>query len=310
MFVWARNREILCREFFPLYGTHLSHLENILIVMVIDSRLLQFLFYWEDIFNFILLWLCIVSCLLNYTASHSKQPARCTQPGVGMHYHREGNFREVYILHSSRYDRICESLSRKFVTIAIQTHNTSTQIAKLIPRKCLFEREIAKFYAANFFHSTVHTWAMENILIVMVTDSRLLQFLFYWEDIFNFILLWLCIVSCLLNYTASHSKQPARCTQPGVGMHYHREGNFREVYISHSLRFDRIGESLSRELVNITIQTHNTSTQMAKFNTTKMFVWLWNCEILCCKFFPLYVYTVPYVQTTSTQRPPVLSYHY
>ena len=34
--------------------------------------------------------------------------------------------------------------------------------------------------------------------------------------------------------------------------------NFREVYILRFLRFDRIRENLSREFVNITIQTHNT----------------------------------------------------
>ena len=70
-------------------------------------------------------------------------------------YRRAGNFREVYISCFSRLDQIRESLSREFVNITIQTHNTSTQIAKLKPRKCLFEREIAKFYSANIFRSTV-----------------------------------------------------------------------------------------------------------------------------------------------------------
>ena len=64
---------------------------------------------------------------------------------------------KVYILRSSRFDQIRESLSREFVNIAIQTHNISTQIVKLKPRKCLFERKIAKFYTANIFRSTVHT---------------------------------------------------------------------------------------------------------------------------------------------------------
>ena len=77
-------------------------------------------------------------------------------------YCRAGNFREVYISRSSRFDRIRESLSHEFLNIAIQTHNTSTQIAKLIPRKCLFEREIAKFYAANFFRSTVCMYSMHK----------------------------------------------------------------------------------------------------------------------------------------------------
>ena len=70
-------------------------------------------------------------------------------------YRRAGNFRKVYISRSSRFDQIRESLSREFVNITIQTHKTSTQIAKLKPRKCLFKREIAKFYSANIFHSTV-----------------------------------------------------------------------------------------------------------------------------------------------------------
>ena len=71
-----------------------------------------------------------------------------------MYHRRAGSFREVYISRSSRFDRIRESLSREIVNIAIQTHNTSTQIAKLIQQKCLFEREIAKFYAVNCFRST------------------------------------------------------------------------------------------------------------------------------------------------------------
>ena len=74
------------------------------------------------------------------------------------------NFREVYISRSSRFDQIRESLSREFVNITIQTHNTSTQIAKLKPRKCLFEHEIAKFYSANIFRSTVRTYMTYPIL--------------------------------------------------------------------------------------------------------------------------------------------------
>ena len=64
---------------------------------------------------------------------------------------------------------------------------------------------------------------------------------------------------------------------------YRRAGNFRKVYISRSLQFDRIRKSLSREFVNITIQTHNTSTQIVK-----MFVRTRNREILFCEYFPLY----------------------
>ena len=70
-------------------------------------------------------------------------------------YCRAGNFREVYISRSSRLDQIRESLSREFVNITIQTHNTSTQIVKLKLRKCLFEHEITKFYSANILRSTV-----------------------------------------------------------------------------------------------------------------------------------------------------------
>ena len=76
-------------------------------------------------------------------------------------YHRAGNFREVYISRSLRFDRICESLSREFVNITIQTHNTSTQIAKLKLQKCLFECEIAKFCSVNIFHSTVHMCTLQ-----------------------------------------------------------------------------------------------------------------------------------------------------
>ena len=47
-------------------------------------------------------------------------------------YYIKGNFRKVYILHFSQFDRIYKSLSHEFVNITIQTHNTSTQIAKLI----------------------------------------------------------------------------------------------------------------------------------------------------------------------------------
>ena len=43
-----------------------------------------------------------------------------------------GNFRKAYISCFSRFDRIQESLSCKFVNITIQTHITSTQIPKLI----------------------------------------------------------------------------------------------------------------------------------------------------------------------------------
>ena len=49
-------------------------------------------------------------------------------------YDIAGNFCEVYISRFSLFDRICESLSHKFVNITIQTHNISTQITKLIPR--------------------------------------------------------------------------------------------------------------------------------------------------------------------------------
>ena len=50
---------------------------------------------------------------------------------------------------------------------------------------------------------------------------------------------------------------------------YRRAGNFRDVYISRSSWFDRIHESLSCEFVNITIQMHNTSMQIAKLKLRK-----------------------------------------
>ena len=86
-------------------------------------------------------------------------------------YRRAGNFREVYILRSSRFDRIRESLSCKFVNITIHTHNTSTQIAKLKPRECLFERDIAKFYSASIFSSTVLGVANDLRFVLYVPEE-------------------------------------------------------------------------------------------------------------------------------------------
>ena len=111
---------------------------------------------------------CVCVCVCECTCMHARMyicvQGRCDGKG----YRKTGNFREVYISHSSRLDQIRESLSCEFVNIAIQTHNTSMQIAKLIPRKCLFEREITKFYATNFFCSTVVIQLLTNAHVIYV----------------------------------------------------------------------------------------------------------------------------------------------
>ena len=107
-------------------------------------------------------------CVCECTCMHARMYISVQGRYDGKGYRKAGNFREVYNSRSSRFDQIRESLSREFVNIAIQTHNTSTQIAKLIPRKCLFEREITKFYATNIFCSTVVIQLLTNAHVIYV----------------------------------------------------------------------------------------------------------------------------------------------
>ena len=79
---------------------------------------------------------CSQTCLVEYLKGYIKSVLliRGTYNQYWLTYRLAGNFREVYISRLSQFDQIYECLSCEFVNITIQTHNTSIQIAKLIPR--------------------------------------------------------------------------------------------------------------------------------------------------------------------------------
>ena len=80
--------------------------------------------------------------------------------------------------------------------------------------------------------------------------------------------------------------------------------NFREVYISHFLRFDRVCKSLSCEFVDITILMHHTNTQITKLKARNV------CSSTKSRnFMPQFSSAIRYVHTCTyavqtTKHPP------
>ena len=118
----------------------------ILCTAPVESLITQYVGSLRSRMSFLLcdkLHVCSALMMLTGSAVHSMV--------LRSHYRIAGNFCEVYILRFSRFNRICESLSHKFVIITIQMHNTITQIAKLIPRNVCLSAKLQNFMTRIFF---------------------------------------------------------------------------------------------------------------------------------------------------------------